>query len=574
MAISLSKETGLTEDRYSSIRRIILACMILIPFIPFISVLATGYHYFKTSLENSTAAGMKRIVADHRQMIETFLDERQADLVFAQQAFSFAELSQPRNLEKVFLLLCRSSQAFVDVGVFDKTGLHVSYEGPYPLQGKVYDQYDWFQKVLERKYYISDIFLGYRNVPHFIIAVADAERGRPWVLRATIDSQVFDNLVKKIHIGATGEAYILNAEGLLQTERRSGGDLMTLAADFPLQREQQEDIRFFSRKDAGGRDFLYVTAWLKNKPWQLVVRLEKADAFKALRTATCLIVIISVAGGGLIISAALYLTRRIIRRMQQLDDEKDRLNQQLIHAGRLAELGEMAAGFAHEVNNPLQIIKNELALVEMLMEKMKAAGALVPGENSAEIEDSFRQIDLQISRCGQITQAILKFARKGEAGRQRLALNHFLPEAITLVANRADAHDISVKLNVANESLVVYADPVELQQVILNLLNNAVDAVIATHADGGGEISVEAAASTGRLICIRVRDNGCGITPENLPKIFSPFFTTKPAGKGTGLGLSVCYGLVNGMGGSMQAESNPGTQPGTTFTVILPADLG
>jgi len=543
--------------------------MILVPFIPFISVLGTGYYYFANSLETSTTAGMKRIVDDHRQMIESFLFERKADLEFIQHAYTFEELSRAQTLLKVFQLLQTKSSAFLDLGIFDESGVHVAYHGPYELKGKIYRHTDWFQNVMAHGFYISDIFLGYRNVPHFIIALTRTENNRKWVIRATIDTFMFNDLVKKIRIGATGEAYILNTAGHLQTERRSGGNLMEPDSEYLPHLTHHEDTRAFIAKDSSNRNFLYVSTWLKNRQWQLVVRQEKADAFKVLRIATYLIVIISLIGGILIIGVAFFLTDRIVRRMQQVDAEKDQLSEQLIRASRLAELGEMSAGFAHEINNPLQIIKNEQTLIEMLMAEIKQKGELKESENLAEIEDSFKQINLQISRCAEITQAILKFGRKTEAKQQDVALNSFISEVIAMVSKKASVNGIALTQLVAHEPLYVHVDPSQLQQVFLNLFNNAIDAVIERHGGSGGAISIESASSDNRSVSIRVRDNGCGISPENLKKIFSPFFSTKPVGKGTGLGLSVCYGIINNMGGSMRVSSDPGR--GTTFTLNLPA---
>lgn len=314
---------------------------------------------------------------------------------------------------------------------------------------------------------------------------------------------------------------------------------------------------------------MYATTWLKNRQWQLVVRQEKADVFKALRTATYLIIIISVVGGVLIIGVAFYLTDRIVRRMQRLDAEKDQLSEQLIRASRLAELGEMSAGFAHEINNPLQIIKNEQTLIEMLTAELKQKGELKVSENLSEIEDSFKQINLQISRCAEITQAILKFGRKTEAVWQDIELNSFIPEVTAMVAKKASVNGIAIAQHLPDEPIYVHVDPSQLQQVFLNLFNNAIDAVIERYKGNGGKISVETVSTDNSRVSIQIRDNGCGISPENLKKIFSPFFTTKPVGKGTGLGLSVCFGIINNMGGSMQISSDLGN--GTTFTISLPA---
>jgi two-component system NtrC family sensor kinase len=119
------------------------------------------------------------------------------------------------------------------------------------------------------------------------------------------------------------------------------------------------------------------------------------------------------------------------------------------------------------------------------------------------------------------------------------------------------------------QPLKIYADPGHMQQVLLNLFNNAIYAIVERHGSEGGRLGISGSLNTQGLVEIRVQDNGGGISPENQKKIFSPFFTTKPVGKGTGLGLSVCFGLVENMGGTMEVSSQQGT--GTTFTLRFPS---
>jgi len=557
------------QNPYAGLKKVILAGMILVPLIPFILVLGIGYYYFTTSLENNTIASMRRIVQDHRQMIESFLMERKADLEFILNTNRFEDLIRPDKLQRTFENLQTESQAFVDLGIFDISGLHVAYYGPYQLSGKLYDQASWFKAVMRNGFYISNVFLGYRQVPHFVIAVAKMNQGRQWVIRATIDTHIFNDLVKKVRIGKTGEAYLLDAEGVFQTERRSGGPLMKKDPDRPRYGPVHEGIKTFIDSDAHGEPFLYATTWLKDGSWLLVVRQEKADAFKALRRASYLIVLISVIGGAIIIAVAFFLTGRIVRRMERMDQEKDQLDEQLIRAGRLAEIGEMSAGFAHEINNPLQIIKSEYALVEMILADLKERGELKQSEDLAELEDSIDQIKLQVDRCADITQAILQFGRKEEPVIKDIELRAFIPEVVGMVANKAGVHGIAIEQEISDQNSDVHGDLRHLQQVLVNLLNNAIDAVIARHGSSGGAIRIESGPAENGQVEINIRDNGSGISSENLKKVFTPFFTTKPVGKGTGLGLSVCYGIIDKMGGSMAVASQENV--GTTFTIRLPS---
>jgi len=557
------------RQRYGKLRRLILAIMILVPTAPFIIVLAIGYYYFTSSLENSAIASLKRIVGDHRQMIEAFLTERKADLGFVVSSYRFEELADPQQLYGVLKNLQEKSPTFVDLGIFNEEGIHVAYHGPYRLVGKDYSREDWFKQVMKQGYYISDIFLGYRRIPHFIIALCREEMGRPWVIRATIDTYLFTDLVEKVRIGKTGEAYILNAEGVFQTERRSGGELMDGDGDQIVKPADRNGIKTFVKKDSKGEAYLYATTWLRDKDWMLVVRQEEADAFRALRSAAYMIILVSLIGAGLIVVVAFYLTGQIIGRMERIDRERDQLGRQLVRATQLAELGQMAAGFAHEINNPLQIMKSEQSLIDTVFSDMKGRGEVQESEDLREIEDSMAQIKLQIDRCAKITQAILKFGRRSEGTAEDVHLAGFISEVTAMISKKAGVSGIVLKEDIADNTPIVHVDPSQLHQVLLNLFNNAMDAIGERHGSEGGELTISASPDEDGKVRISVKDNGSGISPEDLKKVFTPFFTTKPVGQGTGLGLSVCLGIIDSMGGMMEVSSEKGA--GTTFTIRLPA---
>lgn len=558
----------MSRHRYSSIKRTILTCMILVPAIPFILILLIGFYHFKVSLETRTLKNMQRIARDHREIIESFLKERVSDLELIHASYQFDELRRHQMLATIFSRLQLTSNAYTDLGVFDANGVHVAYQGPFPLTGKIYKDESWFKEVIKQGVFISDVFMGFRKSPHFVIAVArDSDQGR-WVLRATIDSQTFNTLVGGVEIGQTGEAFIMNREGVLQTTRRSDGNLLDVAGDVMRFRDGPQGVPISENTYFTKGDYLYAVTLLKGGTWVLFVRQAKAEAYQALRTTVFATALICLLGGLLIVVAAFYLTNRIVNRMQKIDAEKDQLGQQLISASRLAELGEMAAGFAHEINNPLQIIKSEQSLMAAVLTDLKEAGELTPSPSLAELEESMDQVDLQISRCAQITQAILKFGRQAEPTVQSIDLHRYIPEVVQMVAKRASVHGITLEQQVADDAAPVQGDPAQLQQVLINLFNNALDAILDRHGSSGGALRIDTVMNPDGWVEIMVSDNGCGISPDNLAKVFSPFFTTKPVGEGTGLGLSVCYGIIESMGGTMEVKSDQGR--GSVFTVRLP----
>jgi two-component system NtrC family sensor kinase len=561
--------TNMSVNKHAFLRRKLLVSMLIVPAIPFLIVIVIGYYYYTGSLEAEFISKINRMVDDHSNLIESFVDERKSDLVLISELYNYDEITAQGRIDFVFDSIIRKSDAFTDIGVFDENGVHVAYHGPYELVGKKYNEATWFRSVMEKGYYISDVFLGYRGIPHLVVAVLKREPHRNWVIRATIDSSVFSRVVERIQFGKTGEAYILNREGRFQTQRRSGGELMEPDPDFDTKPAIHEGVRVFVSEVLSGTEYFYATSWLENNQWMLVARQEKAEAYRDLLRVIYLVLLVALLGGALITAMAFYVTHMIIKRLDLLDSEKSELGRQLIRAGRLAEIGEMSSGFAHEINNPLQIIRAEETLIEAILGDLSESGRLEESEDTRQIRDSLDQIKIQIARCAEITQGILKFARKKEVSdSSEVDLNLFLPELIGLVRRKANVEGITIDQDIPNDIPRLKADPAQLQQVVVNLLNNAIDAIVEKHGAQGGNISVRGIPEDGS-VCIEVRDDGPGIRKEHLDKIFTPFFTTKPVGKGTGLGLSICYGIVAKMDGNMEVSSEEGQ--GARFRIHLPA---
>ncbi|WP_035241683.1 sensor histidine kinase [Desulfobacter vibrioformis] len=563
------------KQNRQQLKRVIFLNMTFFPMIPFIIVLGISFYFFSSTLDKSTQASLERILTDHRKMIESFLLERKSDLELITRAYTFQDIMAEGAIGTICHSLQERSAAFVDLGLFDETGNHLKYSGSFALAGKRYTQEPWFQKTMLRGFYISDIFLGYRNIPHFVVAVRRTENNKTWVLRATIDTVFFDSMVSGVRMGKTGEAYILNHEGVAQTARRSG-DIALLDKDpaFGWMQNQFSANQQTFQLSPKGQPFLYAVSKLANKSWYLVVRQEKHDVYRALYSAVLICVGIAISGLAALVVLAYFTSETICRRMERLDEEKEQLGSQLIRAVQLAEIGEMAAGFAHEINNPLQIIKSEYALIKILMEELYPGKDTVPDPQTFnDIRESVDQIHKQVERCHEITSAILKFGRKKEVKHTTLDPGTVIPEILKLVENSARTSGVEILTRIEENVPSFMGDPGRFQQVMLNLVNNAMHAVTNQHGAQGGRIEISAAQTRDNegqtMVNIQVKDNGCGIAPEHMDKIFSPFFTTKAVGKGTGLGLSVCFGIIESFGGTMSVDSRPGE--GTVFSIQLAA---
>jgi two-component system, NtrC family, sensor kinase len=260
--------------------------------------------------------------------------------------------------------------------------------------------------------------------------------------------------------------------------------------------------------------------------------------------------------------AALAISGRLVRYVREADTKTDELNAQLMVSSKMAAVGEMATGVAHEINNPLANIETLRTWILDLVTEEGLAAQDVP-----EVIASTRKIGDQVERCRLITHDLLRFSRRSDSGRVSTNLEGLVREMIDMIEHRARSENVHFEIRLDSSPLpALLLSTSKLQQVLLNILNNAVDAM-----DGKGGTVKVAIRRAGTKVRIAITDSGSGIAPEHLPRIFEPFFTTKPVGKGTGLGLAVCYGLVQQMNGVLTAESKVGV--GSTFTLTLPVDL-
>lgn len=237
------------------------------------------------------------------------------------------------------------------------------------------------------------------------------------------------------------------------------------------------------------------------------------------------------------------------------------LDERLLQAQKLAAIGEMSAGIAHEINTPLAIIRQEAELMTQLLRLL--AGA--PPHAVEDLQESAQQIIQQVDRCSTIIRNLLDFARKRDPVLQPVEVNRIIEDMAMLVEKEAKYHNITLVRQYDRALPPIYSDAPQLRQVILNFLINAVQAV---GRDGVITVTTRLGAENRNTVDIAIRDTGCGIPEENLAKIFDPFFTTKPEGRGTGLGLSICHGIMQRLGGRITVASTVGQ--GTEFTLTLP----
>lgn len=269
------------------------------------------------------------------------------------------------------------------------------------------------------------------------------------------------------------------------------------------------------------------------------------------------------AAAALVVAFVSFLTtRHLTRLVAKANEQKSDLDEQLIQSQKLAAIGELSSGIAHEINNPLAIMGQETEWIKHLL---KADNLQAPGATE-ELRDSLREIVDQVDRCKEITHKLLDFARKKEPLIQAADVNKLIEDMARLVEKEAAQKNIQILREYQKNLPRVPTDPPLLRQVVLNILNNAAYAI-----GKGGAITIATRLSGGDAVELAFSDTGCGIPKEQRDRIFDPFFTTKPPGEGTGLGLSISHSIIVKLGGRITVASEVGK--GTTFTIQLPVGL-
>jgi len=260
----------------------------------------------------------------------------------------------------------------------------------------------------------------------------------------------------------------------------------------------------------------------------------------------------------LILLVILWGSTYMVSRLREADLKRAALLHNAEYTNKMASIGRLAAGVAHEINNPLAIINEKAGLVKDL--------ALLT-EDFPQKEKIIKIIDsllANVERCSTITHRLLGFAKRMDVHLETINLELLIREVLGFLEKEASYRDISVDFHIPEGFPSIQSDRGQLQQVFLNIINNAFAAV-----GEGGKIDISMREERdGDAVAVTIKDNGHGISEEDLKRIFEPFFTTKKEG-GVGLGLSITYGIVEKLGGRISVESKVGQ--GTGFTVILPA---
>jgi two-component system NtrC family sensor kinase len=382
-----------------------------------------------------------------------------------------------------------------------------------------------------------------------------ADTGDSYILRATFDTEMINEKILDLESHPYSDAFIVNHNGILQTPSRFyGGVLEKLSLPVPPFSSRAKVIE---TEDAKGEPLVIGYAYVARSPF-VVMKLSRPGVMQAGWISLRRDLLLFLAGSViLVLGVVLWGTRYMVNRIREVDIKRATIFHKMEYTNKMAAIGRLGAGVAHEINNPLSIISEKAGLLKDLL---TLSDSTPPKEKLNELVDSvLRSVD----RCSTITHRLLGFAKHMDVQHEKISLEMLIKEVLSFLEKEASYRNIKITFDIPEDLPTIESDRSQLQQVFLNIINNAFAAV----SDDKGVIHISVVEDGDERIETSVTDNGTGISAENLDHIFEPFFTTKK-GYGTGLGLSITYGIVEKLGGEIKVNSKVGE--GTSFTVVLP----
>ena len=545
-----SRHTANRFNDYPHFRHLwiqVVMALLAVAIIPLVILSRGMYAYGESVLRKNILSSLNVQVVNHRDAIDQFLGERTLDLALILDNSPGRHLEAAGVLEKVFASLRQRLPCFQDLGIVDGQGRHLAYVGPFSVENRNYGETDWFAAVMDRGVYISDVFMGFRLEPHFIIAVRQRSNDGIRILRATVDARYFNARVSGLGGHPEADAFLLDRAGNYQTRPRAGRRLMA-----PSGIDVGEPFEGVRSETVG--EIIRLTTWMARVPWLCVVQVRMPEAFAPLHKARTVMAYALGLSAALIVLTVVLTTNRLVALLESKRLSIGRLDRQLRRSSYLASSMDLSQGFFSELRDIQANIDASLAWTRDRAGRQGADPALAEG---------MAQIRRENARGRKALESLASFIRPEEAMVSTVELNGLMDELVAVLSGELRRRRIRIDRGPHGKEITVRSDRAKLRQVFLNLMQNALAAV-----DADGVISVSMHGSS-QGAAVTLVDSGPGIDPKDARRIFEPLFTTRR--DGTGLGLSICRDIMTELGGSVTMDARTGS--GGVFIVTIPREM-
>ncbi len=528
---------------YRKVWKKVVVILIAAAFLPLVVIGGGMYFYMARTIKHKTLEALQAEAVFHKKTIDSFLIERTMDLKLISENNSLSNMILPGTIEQYLFSLQNQLPCFQDLGIIGQDGYHLAYTGPYDLATKNYRDTLWFQTVMAQGVFVSDVFTGFRNEPHFIIAVKRTEGQNVWILRATIMSGLFDNIATQVAGNRKGDAFLINSKGEFQTNSRHGGKLMMKSLILPPGRFTGVQV------DEKGPSII-LTIWLETIPWLSVVSLDKGDIFEAERKVQIISLIIVLLAGFLMVLAILLTTDSLVSMLEEKRKRGHRLDSRLRRTAFLASSMKLGKGVFSDLND----ILSNIHVTAMLMKEQAGLA------DSGETDSLAKQIFSESIRGKTLIDSFIRFAAPKDPIIMDVNIHMVLNRMIGFLKTSLIEKNIDLMTDFQDGLPCVRSDVAVLRQVFLNFLLNA-SAVVGTN----GSICVSTSRKE-NFVMVLIADNGPDLENADMEQIFDLQHLTKRGD--WGFGLAISRFIMERIGGKISVSN--GEKQGVIFEIQVP----
>jgi signal transduction histidine kinase len=535
---------------------------------PLLLMTWVDYRLTRTAIESDVLQNTSELVSNTWRAVAFFLSEREAAMQFVAQDNALDELSQPERLRDILANLKKGVGGFFQLAVVDAQGRVLAAAGRGALPEADFSEEYGFRETLIRGDFIYTEVGPDGKAPDGEASAGDAlpdqglnlvigvkhqpAEGSAFILRAVVDPRPLHQFLGQIVMEPKDDAFLIDYQGRLVTPSRRQTTIINLPTPEPV-----TDTRVLEVVAGNGRKHILGYAYIPRTALILILDKPKTQMARLWLKPRLQLIGFLIVNILVILLVIIGVATFMVNRIHQADQRRIMNLHQASYANKLAGIGRLASGVAHEINNPLAVINEKIGLIQDLL-TLQSDRPVDP-----RLVPHIKTAGEAVVRATTVTRRLLNFARHMEAHVERFELADMLEEIAAFLTKEAERRCVAMQISLPKTALNFETDRGNLQQILLNLFNNALEAM-----PEGGRLSVGAEKMDANLVRITLADTGAGIPADDLQRIFDPFFTTKTTESGTGLGLSVTYSLVQEIGGEIQVFSQ--VDEGTRFELLLP----
>jgi len=555
-------DTKYTEQYFQKFRLLLISVFMFIALVPLISFGLNGISQGKQMIKDKAASYLTNLSIRNAETIKQFMTERVNDIHLISSTLDMSEKNFSHHINQIVYDQRRPYIAFF---IVTQSGRLIFNTEHKKIDSKILKMVTQAQ-LSWQGINISKIFIITKNngrIPVLMLSKSfpqDKATGDVRFLCCLVDFRVINRLLKENNMEDTGEVYLVDEEGLFLSTSRFGAK--TLETRISMVNHISEDnLTAYQAIDYRGKSVLQASQNVMPFGWVVMADQDMVEILTRIRVLGEKAFLYALVTGGLVFILAFFISTAIANMVKEKYQREKEMEFQVIQKEKLASMGLLTSGLAHELNTPLA---NALLYTQIALEELEDQDF----DKKSIVQHLLTVID-EVKQGSSVIKNLLYFSRHTQSDLQTVNCNDLLSKLMEITIPHCDAKKINVEMTLEPDIPDVLADPSTLQSIITNLVANAIEAM----PDGGILVLSTRFVPVLKLVKIEVTDSGIGISKEDISNIFNPFYSTKKPGEGTGLGLFISYEMARKLGGDLKVVSltrDEASKTGTHFTLELP----